>query len=422
MFSVLKQGGRKIGECTAQKSHCVNSIWDHRKKKETGKAPCPHAISNLWWVLKNTTEVGREMRQCLASLRWLLWDEKKKKRDVTPVSVPINEICNRKEITPQGIFLNYGFNYFKKYTRNTLRILRAFTNSKNISSATKTSAIILAAIRLVHVRLRTAVANGIAPCSTRTGLLDETTPEWRHTGCRQSRPRPRRTCCAAHAVPGGSPCALCCVPTRSQYSMLHHCHACAWRNRDTCNVGFCFGGKTVAPDVRFSAQDDSCQVAYLITSGLVGYTACISPSSYDCTVCEEQWLSWAALWTDQWIHVGRAEARQISEVMVLSGGAVFQCVDRCAELRAFFEEYCIAFHRRLVSASPVSLGMWPTDAEVPLTEFGELMLGVQQREQQFVGMNLSCPSRSDMMGRTASQFGAESPTNSTICCFTPWHV
>lgn len=158
--------------------------------------------------------------------------------------------------------------------------------------------------------------------------------------------------------------------------------------RQLCTAAVTFDA--LLPGDLLFVQDTPCQVAYLVTSGLVGYTAdqMTSRWSNDATVGEKGWLSWVALWTEQWTHVGRAEAKHISEIMVLNGEAVFQCVDRCAELRALFEEYCIAFHQRLVTASPVSSGMWPNDVEVPLTEFGEIMLGVRQREQQFVGMKV----------------------------------
>ena len=61
-------------------------------------------------VVKNTTEVGREMRQsgrrrvgrCVA---------KKKKRHLTSMTVPKNKKSrNRAQITPLGIHLHYGLN------------------------------------------------------------------------------------------------------------------------------------------------------------------------------------------------------------------------------------------------------------------------------------------------------------------------
>ena len=48
----------------------------------------------------NTTEVGREMRQILALVRWLFRGEK---RDLTSMTVPEkNDICNRTQIHTAG--------------------------------------------------------------------------------------------------------------------------------------------------------------------------------------------------------------------------------------------------------------------------------------------------------------------------------
>ena len=46
-----------------QKSVC-QQLFRPPKQKETRKARCPHAISNLSRVVKNTTSVGREVRSC----------------------------------------------------------------------------------------------------------------------------------------------------------------------------------------------------------------------------------------------------------------------------------------------------------------------------------------------------------------------
>jgi len=96
------------------------------------------------------------------------------------------------------------------------------------------------------------------------------------------------------------------------------------------------------------------------------------------------WLCWASLWS-HWVHVGKAEAVPVSEVVILNSCAVLRCIERASELKALFESYSVAFHQRLVSASPTKAGMWPNDVQVPLTMYGEIVLGMQQWEHKFVG-------------------------------------
>jgi len=162
------------------------------------------------------------------------------------------------------------------------------------------------------------------------------------------------------------------------------------RNISTKAVSF----KALLPqDVLFVA-DIMCDDAYLVSAGSIDYTEQFSSlslitrvgvSAEDSFVVQQnEWLCWAALWS-HWIHVGKAEARSVSEVMVLNSDAVSGCIARSAELRAFFFSYSATFHKRLVAASPGSAGMWPNDVRVPLTDYGEIVLGMEPREQKFVG-------------------------------------
>merc|ERR1712136_100963 len=63
---------------------------------------------------------------------------------------------------------------------------------------------------------------------------------------------------------------------------------------------------------------------------------------------------------------------------------VMKGVDTCGDLTNFFQQYSLAFHRRLVSAVPPA-AVWPTDLSVPFTDFGEIVLSLGPREQKFVG-------------------------------------
>lgn len=151
----------------------------------------------------------------------------------------------------------------------------------------------------------------------------------------------------------------------------------------------------LSQDVLF-VQDVKSDNAYLVTSGILEYiqhfgSSVLTQNLVDQDparvqeVSEKKWLSWASLWS-HWVHVGKAEAKPVSEVMILSSSALLENIDRCQELREFVNVYSVQFHKRLVSASPSSewAGVWPSDVEVPLTDYGEIVLGMDQENQKFV--------------------------------------
>merc|ERR1712136_692026 len=63
---------------------------------------------------------------------------------------------------------------------------------------------------------------------------------------------------------------------------------------------------------------------------------------------------------------------------------VMNGVDTCGDLTNFFQQYSLAFHRRLVSAVPPA-ATFPNDLFVPFTDFGEIVLSIGPNEQKFVG-------------------------------------
>ena len=67
------------------------------------------------------------------------------KRDVTSVTVPENEICNRPSMTPQGVLSMTALNKFKTIVPATNSDYYIFNHfGKNITSATKKSVIVSA--------------------------------------------------------------------------------------------------------------------------------------------------------------------------------------------------------------------------------------------------------------------------------------
>ena len=88
-------------------SHCVKPVdpIDKKKKTETGKARCPQAISNVSWIVKNTNEVGRQVRQCWRRCVGCCGE----KTTSHVYDGYKNDICYRTQMTPQ-FFLHYRFN------------------------------------------------------------------------------------------------------------------------------------------------------------------------------------------------------------------------------------------------------------------------------------------------------------------------
>ena len=81
----------------------VSTVFETNAKKNANNRNkegsfCPRAISDASRIPKNTTEVRKEF--CA------------EKKDLTSMAVPRkkNDICNRTQITQQGMYLHYGLN------------------------------------------------------------------------------------------------------------------------------------------------------------------------------------------------------------------------------------------------------------------------------------------------------------------------
>jgi len=132
------------------------------------------------------------------------------------------------------------------------------------------------------------------------------------------------------------------------------------------------------------APGQEADAAYILIEGRVEYDldrAFADPNfSVHVTPVEKgTWLSEAALWSE-WIHVGRAEAAIVCELIVISAPAFAASVSASSALQPLAAQYCKQFHARIVSAKP-PLASYPTDLEVPYTEFSELV-GSMSRDTQ----------------------------------------
>ena len=109
----------------------------------------------------------------------------------------------------------------------------------------------------------------------------------------------------------------------------------------------------------------------VLTNGTMEYTQ--DPSSSAVHVEEKteagqgQWICDAAL-RCEWTHVGRMEAVHASELLEVRVEECVQELFKAPALQRVGSVYCEQFHRRLMAAQP-PLAPYPTDRQVPLTNF-----------------------------------------------------
>jgi len=123
-------------------------------------------------------------------------------------------------------------------------------------------------------------------------------------------------------------------------------------------------------DMKYVQDPDSAPVAH-VTEELVS---------------TERWLCEAALWSE-WIHVGLAAAITPCNLVTIQA-------DKCAELcvkhqvvGGFYQEFCRGYHSRIISAKPPA-APWPTDLEVPFTEFTDIISSMEADTRIAVGLTL----------------------------------
>merc|ERR1711920_478330 len=93
----------------------------------------------------------------------------------------------------------------------------------------------------------------------------------------------------------------------------------------------------------------------------------------------------AALWTE-WIHVGRAEATTACELLEIHGERLVESVGRDMIIMDIANEYCIHFHRRVMSAGPPHAA-WPNDLDVPFSDYCDLVVSMKREVQLIIGMD-----------------------------------
>jgi len=98
-----------------------------------------------------------------------------------------------------------------------------------------------------------------------------------------------------------------------------------------------------------------------------------------------QWLAEAALWS-HWIHVGTAEAVNRCEITMMKAEPLGQAVKKSSIIQDVTLQYCQNFHKRLMAAKPPT-ALWPSDLNVPFTDFGDLVLSMTPDVQATIGLD-----------------------------------
>jgi len=156
--------------------------------------------------------------------------------------------------------------------------------------------------------------------------------------------------------------------------------------RRLCNVALDFiflraSDELFVPGV---AQDE----AYMVVSGKVRYT--IDPDSMLVQdkvvdyVQERSWLCEASLWS-YWIHVGTAEVATTAQLLVVQADGVVEVLQIRHIARDLTLAYAHQFHRCIITSTPPNAS-WPTDIQVPFTDYGDLVQAMEEVHQVTIGL------------------------------------
>lgn len=153
----------------------------------------------------------------------------------------------------------------------------------------------------------------------------------------------------------------------------------------------------------FSAGRPSQEAFYLVSGG-VDYTQSPDSSVVQCKsvvgVTAGTWLCEAALWTC-WIHVGDAETISPSHLLRIDAEGMVRTFSNHRVVMELTSEYGRHFHKRVVAAKPPHT-FWPTDLEVPFTEYDDIVPGMSAPARLIIGRD----AMSHLPARTIFQWSA----------------
>lgn len=135
------------------------------------------------------------------------------------------------------------------------------------------------------------------------------------------------------------------------------------------------------------APGATAQSAYALVKGCLSYAQSpdSSPVSDEvCTAVEPgKWLCEAALWVE-WTHVGRAESTMACQMLEIGASSLSQCLQQDFIIKEVAVEYCRQFHKRVRAAYPPH-APWPTDLEIPFTDYCNLVVSMSKQVQVAIG-------------------------------------
>ncbi|CAK0899203.1 unnamed protein product, partial [Prorocentrum cordatum] len=175
-------------------------------------------------------------------------------------------------------------------------------------------------------------------------------------------------------------------PYLTKHPLIRVCSFVDWRIvQDICGEALDRHLK-MPGDNLFVAGGPAATEAFLVISGRLEYFLRASSGLVEADlkedICAGAWLCEAALWT-QWAHVGSADAVEASDVLVISTQALLRELLKNSVIATIVREYGRQFHARLIASSP-PCSAWPTDKEIPFTDFGELVLSMTPQVQTLV--------------------------------------
>mmetsp|Transcript_25132 Transcript_25132/g.78253 ORF Transcript_25132/g.78253 Transcript_25132/m.78253 type:complete len:508 (-) Transcript_25132:20-1543(-) len=92
-----------------------------------------------------------------------------------------------------------------------------------------------------------------------------------------------------------------------------------------------------------------------------------------------------ALWTE-WTHVGRAEATQACTLLEIHAERLVESLHRGTIMKDVATEYCKQYHKRVIVAGPPH-APWPTDLDVPFTDYCDLVVCMAKETQVAIGQD-----------------------------------
>lgn len=155
-----------------------------------------------------------------------------------------------------------------------------------------------------------------------------------------------------------------------------------------CNDGVEF--VFLLPEEELFRPGQSSSAAYYLVSGSMAYSqhpdTSLVPHAAICGVDQHHWLCEATLWVE-WYHVGVAEASRACQLLSLSTSAIPSVSERLQVLKDITRAYAQAFWSRVITATP-PFAPWPNDLEVAFTEFGELVMSMDDSLQNVINMEV----------------------------------